>query len=196
MNQIRIALTAALCLLCGAFAHAQEPGDAPKPPQHEETRPEPKREAAPQDRQDEVKSPKHDHDNDRRQEEARPPKQENEKPPRSENAKPPREEARPDHDQHDQQAREREHPGGRGARIPDEKFHASFGRPHTFVVHRTVIVEGRPRFQYSGFWFEFVDAWPGDWTYDDDVYVDYIDGEYFLFNLRHPGVRIAVFVVP
>jgi len=25
--------------------------------------------------------------------------------------------------------------------------------------------------------------------------VDYIDGEYFLFDLLHPGVRIALFVV-
>ena len=36
---------------------------------------------------------------------------------------------------------------------------------------------------------------PAEWTYDDDCYVDYVDGEYFLFDLRHPGVRIALMVV-
>jgi hypothetical protein len=40
-----------------------------------------------------------------------------------------------------------------------------------------------------------VDAWPAGWAYTDDCYIDYIDGEYFLFDLLHPGVRIAVFVV-
>ena len=28
-----------------------------------------------------------------------------------------------------------------------------------------------------------------------NCYIDYIDGEYFLFDLLHPGIRIAVFVV-
>jgi hypothetical protein len=82
-----------------------------------------------------------------------------------------------------------------GARISDEKFHSNFGRPHTFVVHKTTIVEGQPRFQYGGYWFSLVDVWPGDWAYTDDCYIDYIDGEYFLFDLRHPGMRIALFVV-
>ena len=40
-----------------------------------------------------------------------------------------------------------------------------------------------------------VDAWPGDWAYTDDVYIDYIDGEYFLFDLAHPDVRLAIVVV-
>jgi len=80
-------------------------------------------------------------------------------------------------------------------RIPDEKFRASFGQAHHFHVAQPVIVEGRPRFQYSGYWFEFVDAWPGDWSYSDDCYVDYIDGEYFLIDVLHPGVRLALVVV-
>jgi hypothetical protein len=63
------------------------------------------------------------------------------------------------------------------------------------VAQRPVIVEGQPRFQYGGYSFALVDAWPADWTYTDDCYIDYIDGEYFLFDLRHPGMRIALFVV-
>jgi len=34
------------------------------------------------------------------------------------------------------------------------------------------------------------------WAYTDDVYIDFIDGEYYMFNLRHPGVRVAVTVLP
>ena len=87
-----------------------------------------------------------------------------------------------------------EHPAGKSVRIPDDKFRASFGRQHTVVIRRPVIVVGRPRFQYSGYWFEIVDPWPAEWAYTDDCYVDYVDGEYFLFNVLHPGVRIALFV--
>lgn len=45
-------------------------------------------------------------------------------------------------------------------------------------------------------------AWPGGshtpaskCLHADDCYVDYIDGEYFLFDLLHPGVRIALIVL-
>ena len=80
-------------------------------------------------------------------------------------------------------------------RIPEEKFRASFGREHHFRVSQPVVVEGRPRFQYSGYWFEFIDTWPADWSYSDDCYLDYIDGQYYLIDLLHPGVRLAVIVV-
>jgi hypothetical protein len=80
-------------------------------------------------------------------------------------------------------------------RIPDDKFKAHFGREHHFHVSQPVIVANRPRFQYSGFWFEFVDPWPVGWSYTDDCYIDYIDGEYFLFDVLHPETRIAVIVV-
>jgi hypothetical protein len=85
-------------------------------------------------------------------------------------------------------------PQGRGGHIPDDKFQAHFGRSHTFRA-QSVIVSGQPQFQYGGYSFELVDAWPVGWAYTDDCYIDYIDGEYFLFDLLHPGVRIAVFVV-
>jgi len=80
-------------------------------------------------------------------------------------------------------------------RIPDDKFRAHFGREHHFRVSQPVIVENRSRFQYSGYWFEFIDVWPADWSYSDDCYVDYIDGQYFLFNVLHPGIRVALVVV-
>ena len=79
-------------------------------------------------------------------------------------------------------------------RIPDDKFRAHFGRQHTFSVHPTTVGE-HPQFQYGGYTFNIVEVWPADWTYTDDCYVDYIDGEYFLFDLRHPGIRLALVVV-
>jgi hypothetical protein len=81
-----------------------------------------------------------------------------------------------------------------GQRIPDDKFRANFGRQHTFRV-QTQVVQGQPRFQYGGYWFALANPWPGDWAYTDDCYVDYIDGEYVLIDLRHPGVEIALIVV-
>lgn len=83
-----------------------------------------------------------------------------------------------------------------GGRIPDDKFRASFGREHHFhVSHPVVVSGGRPQFAYSGYNFVLVDVWPAEWSYDDDCYVDYVDGEYYLYDLRHPGVQIAIMVV-
>ena len=84
--------------------------------------------------------------------------------------------------------------GGR-EHIPDDKFRAHFGREHHFHVNRPVVVEGEPRFQYSGFWFVMLDPWPAAWSYDDDVYIDYIDGMYYLCDPVHPGIQIAINVV-
>ncbi len=80
-------------------------------------------------------------------------------------------------------------------KIPDEKFRSSFGRQHTFKVQRTQVINvAQPVIVYGGYNFQLVEAWPADWGFDDDCYVDYVDGQYFLFNAFHPGVRIAVFV--
>jgi len=83
----------------------------------------------------------------------------------------------------------------RGVRIPEDRFRAQFGREHHFRVQRIILVEDRPRFQYSGYWFELADPWPADWSYADDCYVDYVDDGYFLFSPLHPGIRIAVIVI-
>jgi hypothetical protein len=100
--------------------------------------------------------------------------------------------ARPE-DRHEHQADGRE--GGQGGHIPDDQFRAHFGRPHTFTIGQPVIVEGTPRFQYGGYWFLIAQPWPADWAYADPVYVDYIDGEYFLLSPVHPGIQIAINVI-
>jgi len=148
-----------------------------KPPRQEEPKAEPKAE------------PRH--------QEPKPPKQEEMKPPKQEEPKQRPEDAR--HQEHPEQGHPgQEHaarPAGKSAHIPDNKFHEHFGREHTVVIRQPVIVEGQPRFQFSGYWFVISDPWPDEWAYTDDCYVDYVDGEYFLFNLRHPGMRIALCVV-
>jgi DNA mismatch repair ATPase MutL len=153
-----------------------------------------------------------------KQDEAKPPRQQNEpqqaKPSR-EQEQPKAQEAKPSNNQKQDEkqngemrsGKEQDHAvqnnGGdhaargseqRGQRIPDDKFRSNFGRQHTFRV-RTQVVEGQPRFQYGGYWFALATPWPGDWDYADDCYVDYIDGEYVLIDLRHPGVQLALIVV-
>jgi hypothetical protein len=91
------------------------------------------------------------------------------------------------HDQHEEKREIR--------RIDDAHFHAHFGRGHHFAIKHVTIVGGRPHFAYGGYNFEIVDAWPGGWSYNDNCYIDFVDGGYFLFNLRHPGIRIAVVVL-
>jgi hypothetical protein len=88
--------------------------------------------------------------------------------------------------------------GYRGYVVPRERFVAYFGPRHFFRVHTlpVVVIAGRPRFHYNGFYVTVVDPWPEywapNWYETDDVYVDYVDDGYYMFNRRHPGVSIAV----
>jgi len=90
-------------------------------------------------------------------------------------------------------------PAGKSAHIPDPQFRANFGRPHTFTVKRvittTTIVPNQTQFVFAGYTFIFLDPWPPNWLFTDDCYVDYVGDEYFLFDLLHPGIRVALFVV-
>jgi len=83
---------------------------------------------------------------------------------------------------------------GKG-RIPDDRFRSNFGRGHEFRIGTPRLVGGYSRFQYGGYWFGFVDPWPANWYYTDDVYVDYINGGYYLCNPSYPGTQIAISVV-
>jgi hypothetical protein len=134
--------------------------------------------------------------------EANPPRQQDEiKPPKQDEAKPPRDEAKPGTQEAAKPSKQEEHAqqsaqhAQKSGHIPDDKFRANFGRQHTLVIHQTTVVEGQQRFQYGGYWFNIVDPWPAGWAYTDQCYIDYVDGEYFLFDLLHPGVRVAIVVV-
>src|SRR5580704_10241779 len=80
-------------------------------------------------------------------------------------------------------------------RIPDDRFRANFGAEHVFVINEPVMVGGFSRFQYGGFWFGFENPWPDGWYYTDNVYVDYVDGGYYLCNPYYPGVHVCISVV-
>jgi hypothetical protein len=102
-------------------------------------------------------------------------------------------------DEHHDEARQEEHHeqhAEQRRRIDDAHFRAHFGHDHHFAIKHVTIVGGRPHFAYGGYNFEIVDAWPHGWAYTDNCYIDFVDGGYFLFNLRHPGLRIAVTVLP
>jgi hypothetical protein len=171
MNRMRIACMMVLCFLFTAVAFAQQTAGT-APAQEQEAKPE--------------KPEKH--------ESAKPEKtQENKEKEAQPGSKMPKHETGATREQTSQKAHSR--PAGKSAHIPDDKFRASFGRSHTFVISKPVVVNNQPTFQYGGFTFIIVDPWPVAWAYTDDCYIDFIDGDYFLFDVLHPGVRIALFVV-
>jgi hypothetical protein len=104
------------------------------------------------------------------------------------NAKP---EAKPEErnaqQQHAQPAKQAQRGGGR---IPEDRYKANFGQQHRFHVSQGDY--NNRRFQYGGYSFGFVGAWPSNWLYTQDVYVIDIDGVYYLCNPSYPGVNIAL----
>ncbi len=80
-----------------------------------------------------------------------------------------------------------------GGRIPDDRFKANFGRQHTFRVSQGDY--RNHRFQYGGYSFGFIDAWPSNWLYTQNVYVVEINGVYYLCNPAYPGVNITLSIV-
>ena len=82
--------------------------------------------------------------------------------------------------------------GGHYGRISDTSYRAHFGHDHSFHMMRPQMIGGYNRFQYGGYWFGFNQGWPVGWSYDDTVYVEYIDGAYYLCDLRFPGVQITL----
>jgi hypothetical protein len=92
----------------------------------------------------------------------------------------------------------RQRGGYNGYRVPEDRFRLYFGGNHFFRISRLplVYVGGYPRFQYDGYWVTFVDPWPEAWSptwfESDDVYIDYTDDGYYLYNRAHPGIGIAV----
>ncbi len=75
-------------------------------------------------------------------------------------------------------------------RISNAHYTASFGSGHSFHVNQGDYAHRR--FQYGGYSFGFVDAWPVAWGYSDNVYVVYVDGGYYMYDAFHPGLRISL----
>jgi len=85
-----------------------------------------------------------------------------------------------------------------GYRVPEDRFGLYFGSDHSFRLYGLpmLFVGGYPRFQYDGYWVTFVDQWPETWPetwYEtDDVYLDYSNDGYYMYDRMRPGPGIAV----
>jgi hypothetical protein len=186
--------------------------------QEEKAKPTKQEQHAKPEKQQQVKAPKQEQQaKPEHQQQAKAPKQEQQaKPEHQQQAKAPKQEqqAKPEKQQQQQQARyskppqrteqararQRAEPALRlsvrgSGRIPDARFHSNFGHDHYFRIGTPVMVSGYSRFQYGGFWFGFVEPWPSDWYYTDDVYIDYVDDGYYMYNPYYPGTRFAISVV-
>ena len=182
MTHNRVISTAVLFLLLGttlpAFAQKGEEekgggGGKPQAAQHEQ-QPQHAQKAQPQ-----------------RAEKAQPQRAEKAQPQRAEKAQPQR--AQQSRGQQPQAvANNRGSNAGHYGRISDTNYRAHFGHDHSFHMGRPRMVSGYNRFQYGGYWFGYNEGWPMGWDYNDDFYVEYIDGVYYLFNLRHPGFRLTL----
>jgi flagellar motor protein MotB len=84
--------------------------------------------------------------------------------------------------------------GNGGGRIPADKFKANFGEQHSFRVSQSDY--SNHRFQYGGYAFGFVDPWPSNWLYTQNVYVIEINGMYYLCNSSYPGVNLTLSFTP
>jgi len=221
MKRIGVISAAALFLLFGNTARSyaqqerQEDTKAPKeePKAKPEKQQETKQDAKPAKQQEETKPQKQQEQpkTEKQQEATKSTKQEQQQEAKGakqeEQAKPAKKEEhakagerQPVQRTAEAQKRQSEHPALRlsvrgSGRIPDDRFRSNFGQEHVFVINEPVMVGEFSRFQYSGFWFGFVDPWPVEWYYTDNVYVDFIDGGYYLCNPYYPGARVSISVV-
>ena len=225
MKRFGVLSTAALLLLLGSTASAyarqeqhQEEAkpekqqaakpakeQVAKPVKQEQAKPEKQQEAAKPEKQPEAKPARQEQATPAKQQQTKAGKQEEAKPQQQEQAKAQQQQNKSSNQQHAQRTQsevQRQHDvpalrlSARGSgRIPDDRFHSNFGHEHVFVISQPVMVEGYSRFQYGGYWFGFVQPWPVEWYYTDDVYVDYIDGGYYLCNPYYPGARVSISVV-
>jgi len=165
MRLIGVISTTVLSLMLGAFAPAQAQD------QHDQQEPTKERPAEQKEKKTQPEKPARQEDQGAQTER---------------NAKPEQKNAEGQQSEPGKQAQHNE-----GKRIPDERFHANFGRDHRFRVSEADYRRDG-RFQYGGYWFGFVQPWPSNWLYTQDVYVVEIDGVYYLCNANYPGVNITL----
>lgn len=88
---------------------------------------------------------------------------------------------------------DRGHGRNEGRRVDQRYRNENFGRAnHAFCG----AFYGRSSFQFGGIWFG-ISVWPSYWLSTDYVYVDYVDGDYFLVNERLIGsadYRVAIII--
>jgi hypothetical protein len=173
----------------------QEPGDKEKQKQEEPKKQEPQPKANPDKKQEPAPSAKQEKQDEKQQQTDKQQQKENQKQSKDQDKKtrennPPQAQSQNRQQNNRQQYGQESH--GKGERIPPQKFQADFGRDHHFRVKH--LEQGR-RFEYSGYSFELVQAWPADWSYDDECYIEQDTDGYYLVDLIHPEVRVLVIVV-
>jgi hypothetical protein len=99
---------------------------------------------------------------------------------------------RTQHGQGQQRAVASNRGGGQYGRISNASYGSHFGHDHSFRMRRPTLIGGYNRFQYGGYWFGYNQGWPADWNYDDDMYVEYVGGYYYMYDLRHPGIHVTL----
>ena len=197
MKLVGVISTAVLSLALGAavpaFAlqeqHDQQEEQKAKPAQ-DEKQAQPAKSAKPEEKPaaQEQKNTKPAENNAKQEDKNAKPAEKNAK---QENAKPAEKNAKQENAKPaEKNAPEQHAAGNRGGQIPADKFKANFGQQHSFRV--TQADYSNHRFQYGGYSFGFVDPWPSNWLYTQNVYVIEINGVYYLCNASFPGVNLVL----
>ena len=178
-----------LTLVAAAPIYAQEPRD-----QQEEQKAKSEEKAQPAAKQDEKNAQQQDKNT--KQEEKNTQQEDKNKQSAAKNAQQQdkntkQEEKNAQQQQQAKPAQQAQRAGGNGGGgIPADRFKANFGREHSFRVSQGDY--NNRRFQYGGYSFGFVDPWPSNWLYTQDVFVVEINGVYYLCNPMYPGVNLAL----
>ncbi len=183
MKLVGVISTAVLSLALGvaapAFAQDKEQEDQKAKPAQEEKKAQPEKSARPEEKSAQPeKNAKPEERNAQQPEKNAKPEERNAQQ-EEKNTKPAEKNARPE-----------EHAAENRDRIPADRYKANFGQQHTFRV--TQGDYRNHRFEYGGYSFGFVDPWPSNWLYTQNVYVIEIDGMYYLCNPMYPGVNLAL----
>ena len=191
MKLVGLMTTAALLLTLVAAApiYAQEPRD-----QQEEQKAKPEEKAQPAAKQQDEKNAQQE-DKNTKQEEKNAQQQDKNNQSAEKNAqqqdKNGKQEEKNAQQQQAKPVQQAQRAGGNGGGgIPADRFKANFGREHSFRVSQGDYTNRR--FQYGGYAFGFVDPWPSNWLYTQDVFVVEINGVYYLCNPMYPGVNLAL----
>jgi hypothetical protein len=181
--------TAILCLLAAAPGYAQQEQDKEKEQQQEQKAQE---EHRGQDKtQEKQPTEKGKQESAKQQEDARKAQDKQQKNETDKERQARDQNQKADDRQHSTSAQDSHHEADNHARrIPDDRYRANFGAQHRFhVEHR----DDR-RIQYGGYQFEYT-AWPAGWGYNDDFFIEDIDGQYYLIDAVHPERRIVVVLI-